>query len=702
LEEEEMSNYLALMVRRLGAAAVAALFTAGHLAWAEQQQTFKLEPVVVTATKTEVKADTIPFTAHSVDRETLDAQPSFFMNNVGELIRDLPGVHVGQYYPWGPPWIHLRGTGYFIGRTVYLVDGLPTWSFMSTTLSPNDIERVDVVLGPSSALYGANASGGAVNFVTRSGKKGMGAKGQIAYGSNNTIRPHVSVGDKVDNWRYYLSYSGDYSDGYKMKPVEDALELWSLGKKQYLKEASLEDNSYETSYAAGKADWANQHGTKLSMAVNYARRYLYGGQSNLILDDTGSQAINTFKAETPLGGIGKIRLSGAFQYYDHPQIYNGGLSLSGGKVVLNSNVAQRREWEVRRLPVELQSDWYLLSNNILTAGVFWSREDETRNDVFPLTGKTSLFKVTTDQTAFYLQDQMLFFDDRLSLVAGLRYDRWKYHNIFDSASNPTTPPDVSKETWTYRGGAKYRFNENFALRSSIGTAYWPGLPLWFFQNIKSGNTWREANPNLEPEKTWMADLGLEIDLPRFGTSIGITGYYGKIDDMVSYRYDENPAVPGGSIVRTRNLGGAEIYGVETSLKQRIIDKLWFMGSLTLNHSEIIDDPVNGGHQLRNAPDYWGSLGLRYLNPDIVNADLLFRFSDDRYYDDENTELPFFHMRSYETLDLRVWRDWRLADKWIMTTSISGVNLFDKYYETEIVYVNPGRYIEGMVGFRYLF
>ncbi len=669
---------------------------------AEEQGTFKLEPVVVTATKTEAKADTIPFTTHSVERETLDTQPSFFMNNVGELIRDLPGVHVGQYYPWGPPWIHLRGTGYFIGRTVYLVDGLPIWSFMSTTLNPNDIERADILLGPSSALYGANASGGAVNFITRSGTKGMGAKGQIAYGSNNTIKPHASVGDAMDKWRYYLSYSGDYSDGYKMKPVEDALQLWSLGKKQYLKEASLEDNKYETSHATGKADWAKEHGTKFSVAVNYAQRYLYGGQTNLILDDKGSQAISTLKGETPIGTIGKVKLSGALQYYDHPQLYNGGLSLSGGQVVLNPTAVQRREWEVRRIPVELQTDWYLGSKNTLTAGVFWSREDETRDDTFVVTKKTALYKVTTDQSAFYLQDQMLFLDDRLSLVAGLRYDYWKYHDIFDSGSDPSSPDAVTKDTWTYRGGAKYRFNENLAVRSSIGTAYWPGTALWFFQNTKTGNTWREANPDLKPEKTWMADLGLEIDLPRFGTSIGLTGYYGKIEDMVSYRYDENPLVPGGSIIRSQNLGGAEIYGMETSLKQRIINNLWFMGSLTLNHSEIIDDPVNGGHQLRNAPDYWGSLGLRYLNADIVNADLLFRFSDERYYDDENTELPFFHMRAYETLDLRVWRDWRLADKWIMTTSISGVNLFDKYYETEIVYVNPGRYIEGMVGFRYLF
>ncbi len=82
------------------------------------------------------------------------------MSNFGELIRDVPGVHVAQYYPWGPPWVHLRGTGYFIGRTVFLVDGIPVTPFLSQTINNMDIERVDVILGPSSALYGANSSPG--------------------------------------------------------------------------------------------------------------------------------------------------------------------------------------------------------------------------------------------------------------------------------------------------------------------------------------------------------------------------------------------------------------------------------------------------------------------------------------------------------------------------------------------------------------
>lgn len=664
--------------------------------------TLELEPVTVTATKTTVDEDTVPFTYHGVNREELDEQPSFSMNNVGELIRDLPGVHVGQYYPWGPPWIHLRGTGYFIGRTVYLVDGLPIWSFMATTLNPHDIERADVLLGPSSALYGANASGGAVNYITRGGQKDMGAMAELAYGSNNTFRPHVSAGDQNGNLSYYLSYSGDYSDGYAMKPLDGMVELWNLGKKQYLTDASLEDNEYRNSHLSGRVDYHTEDGFRAWVGINYAKRYLYGGQENLILDDDGDQAISTAGFEIPIGGIGRVKLTGAYQYYDHPQQYNQGLSLKNGELVLDSSETYRRDWTVKRTPVELQTDFFLGAHNILTAGLFWSREEEKRHDRYAATGSVSDYEVTTDQVAFYLQDQILLMDDRLSIVAGLRYDDWEFHDIYVTAANPQRPDDVSKDTWTYRGGVKYRINDMAAVRSSIGTAYWPGTPLWFFQTVTTGKTWREANPDLNPEKTWMTDLGLDLVFETSGTSIGVTGYYGEIEDMVSYRYDENPQVEGGSIIRTQNLGGAEIYGVEFSLEQRIMERLFLTAALTLNHSEIVDDPTNEGHQLRNAPDYWGSVGLKYRNPELVNASLLFRFSDDRYYDDENTDLPYFHMDAYETVDVKIWRDWKLTDAISLNTTLSVVNLLDEEYETEIVYVNPGRYVEGMVGVRYVF
>ncbi|OQX27520.1 MAG: hypothetical protein BWK80_04795 [Desulfobacteraceae bacterium IS3] len=669
----------------------------------EQNEIHKMEEITVTATKTEVSDDTVPFTSHTVDRETLDTQPDFYMSNVGEIVRDVPGVHVGQYFPWGPPWIHLRGTGYFIGRTIYLVDGLPVASFMASTLNPRDVERADILLGPSSALYGANASGGAVNFITRKGSADMGAKAELSYGSNNTFRPHVSVGDKTEDFAYYLSYSGDYSDGYKMKPVEDMLTLYNLGKKQYITEATPEENDYKNTYLSSKFNWKNSNGTGLWLGVNYTQRYLYGGQTNLILDDYGDQVISTLGFETPLSHWGKVKFTGAYQYYDHPQQYNNGLSVKDNQTVLDSTVIRQYDWSIERFPAEFQTDFYLGKSNILTAGAFWCRESEKRSNYYPATDKTSDSEWTTDQTAFYLQDQMFFMDEKLSVLGGVRYDYWKYFDIFDAGSTNQQPDSVDKDHVTYRGGVKYRINENIALRTSAGTAYWPGTALWFFQNISTGKTQREANPDLKPEKTWMADMGTDIAFPQWGTAFNITAYYGEIKDIVSYRYDENPDLEGGSIIRSQNLGGADIYGLEIGVKQRLFsERLRFTASLTFNHSEITDDPANSGHQLRNAPDYWGSVGLAYMNPEMLNADLLFRFSDDRYYDDENTELPYFHMKSYETLDAKIWRDWKIANNVMLTTSLSAVNIFDREYETEIVYINPGRYIEASAGVKYVF
>jgi iron complex outermembrane recepter protein len=215
-------------------------------------------------------------------------------------------------------------------------------------------------------------------------------------------------------------------------------------------------------------------------------------------------------------------------------------------------------------------------------------------------------------------------------------------------------------------------------------------------------TWREANPNLEPEKTWMVDLGGEFLFKKTGTFFTITPYYGEIKDMVSYRYDVNPAVSGGTIIRSQNLGTAEIYGLELGLEQKLTDTLGLFASLTLNHSRLKDSGANTDHQLRNAPDYWGSLGARYLNPELINAQATFRVSGARYYDDENTDLPYFHMDAYQTVDAKIWKDWKLAPKWILTTGLSGTNLFNQQYASEIVYVDPGLSVQMDVNLKYLF
>jgi iron complex outermembrane receptor protein len=577
---------------------------------------------------------------------------------------------------------------------------------LTNSINNNDIERVDVVMGPSSALYGANASGGVVNIITRQGVKGMEATVSYGYGSNNTNRPHASIGNVVskgDNrFHYYFSYSGDYSDGYKNTPIASTLDIYSKGPG-FLTTATAEDADYSSTYFAGKVGWVGGTGANLTVAYNYANLNVNGGQPNLIPVDSGKQGVGSLRLQVPIKDIMKVTFTLGQQYWDRPAKTNYGISKTTSGLVYNYNRRYSQESKVTRLPVELQSDFNLGKNNILTAGAFYSKEKISSDRNNWVTGAgISESDYKTDQTAFYLQDQTFFFDKRLSIIAGIRYDSWKYYDIYDSASTQQHPEDFSNNTFTYRGGVKYQINNELAIRSSAGTAFYPGLATWYFQNINTGSTRREPNPNLKPEKTWMVDLGLEGKYDSTGTSFSVTPYYGRITDMVSGRYDPHPTLPGVQIIRYSNVGEAEIYGVETQASQRITDHLSAFANLTLNHSYITEDPSNKGNQVTHAPNYTGSIGIKYADPKLFSGTLTFRASDSMFYDSENTRLPYYHMDPYQTLDGKVWRDWKLTDRLTLRTALTVENIFDKEFSPEFIYANPGRTIQGVAGLNYSF
>ncbi len=671
--------------------------------------------IIVTATKTRTLADKLPVTAYTVDRDDIESQPEYGRNNYGELVRNVPGVNVAQAPMTAPPWVNMRGTGYFVGRTLYLLDGLPvatsTTPMLTTTINNNDIERIDILLGASSALYGSNASGGVINIVTRQGRPGMGTHVGTGYGSQNTWRPHAGIGDRMGNFHYYVSYSGDYSDGYKMQPVDQMRALYNSGKKSYIKSASLENNEYRSTHWAANFGWEDENGAGFFVAYNFANLYVGGGQKNAISLDNGNQGVGSVRVYTPIGDFMKITATAGHQFWDRPGKSNKGLSLVGGNLVFDPAKQFASESKLVRIPAELQSDFYFGKSDILTVGVFYSTEKMESEINDWVTGQNkSKSKTTTDQYACYIQNQLFLLNDRLTVLAGLRYDGWRYYDIYDSASDPKDPEGMYKDTVTYRGGIKYKINEVFAVRSSGGTAFWPGASSWFFKNTNAGNTWNEANRNLKPEKTWMVDAGLECKIREWGTSMSITPYYGRITDMILYRYDQHPTLPAVSIVRTRNVGEAEIYGVESVVEQRIFERIFLHVSHTQNHSRIVKDPTpyDGvhpnlkGNQISNAPDYQGSAGIRYFNPAVVNMQATLRYSGQRYYDNDNTDLPCYKMKPFQTVDIKLWRDWTLYESLIVSAAFSCNDVFDETYNSEFIYVNPGRTWQVNVGARYLY
>lgn len=685
-------------------AAITLIFFLSNSAFCQEKHERRLEEIVVTATRIETPSEDLPFRVHLVDRAKIESQPSYYVSNFGELIRDLPGVNVGQYFPFGPPWVHLRGTGYFMGRTLFLVDGVPVSPFLSTVVNNLDIERVEVLLGPSSALYGPNAMGGVLNVITRRGEKGQGSRIDMGFGSRSTFRPHIEVGDRIGGFHGFVSFTGDYSSGYKMNPVDVVWELFKLGKTGWLSYASLDNNDYRNEHYALKFGWETKRGSSISVAYNFQRLYLDGGRPERIWMDDGEQGVANMRFRLRPSDSFGVTFNIGFQHLNRPgpKENRGAIVSQGNLVGWDSTPTTESLWWQKRYPLELQMD-LTYGSNVLTLGGLWLREEEKRETRSRTSGKiTGKTYYTTDNTGIFIQNQRSALDEKLKVLLGLRYDSWRYHDIFDLISTPQRPDSIKKEKFTVRAGLNYRFSDNFVVRASGGTGFWPGLPLWFFQNTRTGSTWREANPNLKPEKTWMVDFGADTKFEGTGTNLSATLYYGRIDDVVSYRYDPHPTLSGVNIVRTENLGGARIYGLELSLEQRIAQGLKGFLSLTLNRSRIVDDPEKRGNELRNSPNYSGSLGLIYTNPRLINGRVSLRFCDDRYYDDENTPLPYYHMKPYATLDMKIWRDFELRKNVTLSLSLSGENLTNRRYETEFIWIHPGRSLMGNASLRYIF
>ncbi|MCX7857773.1 MAG: TonB-dependent receptor [Deltaproteobacteria bacterium] len=695
-------------MKKVLASTVLFIFFFAHISLtlgAEPKEPVRLEEVVVTATKTSLPLSQVPASLHVIDQKEIEIQPNYYVSNYGELIKDLPGVHAGQYFPWGPPWVHLRGTGYFIGRTGFLVDGVPVTPFLSTVVNNHDLKRTEVLLGPSSAVYGANAMGGVVNLITKTGEDIKGMKIEMGYGSRNTFRPHIELGDKRQNVNFYFSYSGDYSDGYRMNPLPVVWRLYKYGKTGWLSYASLKRNDYENSHYAFKLGWDNEKGEGFWLGYNLQRLFLDGGRPNRVWLRNGEQGIGNIRFYKNIEDYAKLTLTMGYQHLDRPGPYDnrGAIIQAGNLVGWNHSPTTASMWKQKRYPFEAQLDISLRKNSIFTLGLFWMRDKEKRWVESRITkAVNSESEYTTDQWAIYIQNQSSFLDDRLNILLGIRHDEWKYHDIFDLLSTPQHPDSISKERTTFRGGLRYKFSDSLSVKASAGTGFWPGLPVWLFQNTRTGSTWREANPGLKPEKTWMVDGGFELNLSRYGTYLSLCGYYGEISDAVSYRYDPHPTIQGVNIVRTLNLAGARIRGLELGIDQRLNEQIKLFLSFTLNDSEITKDPTLKGNELRNSPDYWGTVGFLYTNPKLINGRLALRFSDERYYDDENTPLPYYHMRKYAVLDAKIWKDFKIGKSKVLTLSLSGENLNNQKYETEFVYIHPGRSIQFNAALKYNF
>lgn len=192
----------------------------GGYAQITEEDFFKIEEsIVVAATKQKQTVSEAPATVYVIDQKTLRI---LSFSELNQVLRFIPGVDV-----YDPDFFLFGGQRGFVGAfdtTLVLLDGvemnnnIASESFISHNYPLFHVKRIEVIQGPASALYGANAVGGIINLVTYDEEEINGIKASVKFGSYNTLSSSALLGGKVGEFRYkvfgrvYLTDGPNYYD----------------------------------------------------------------------------------------------------------------------------------------------------------------------------------------------------------------------------------------------------------------------------------------------------------------------------------------------------------------------------------------------------------------------------------------------------------------------------------------------------------
>ena len=203
-------------ITRLGLASLVIL--SAICTYAEKDKVFDLGEMVVTASKNKEQAMDATSTISVIDEAEIEASNADY---VMDVIGTLPGVYIRKNNIYGRQDIEIRGLGSNARRIGVLVDGRPEKMSLfgctvAQTLPLSNVERIEVIRGPESVLYGTDAMGGVVNIITkRMVDPGYYTSGSFMYGSYNTWHALLRQGGNTGTFDYYATYDHKQTDGHR-------------------------------------------------------------------------------------------------------------------------------------------------------------------------------------------------------------------------------------------------------------------------------------------------------------------------------------------------------------------------------------------------------------------------------------------------------------------------------------------------------
>jgi vitamin B12 transporter len=557
----------ALTLAALGAAAAA-------------QEVKKVDPVVVTATKIEEPLEQLGSAVTVIGEDELR---SYDYTALGDALRRVPGVEITQSGSYGKTTsIRIRGAN--PNQVQVLVDGvrvksptLGTAELADITL--DQIERIEIVRGPQSTLYGADAIGGVVNIITKRGRGPFSLYGSAEGGNYGTHRERAGFSGSAGPFDYSLGGSWFESNG---QFPNDGTEQRSLVGQIGLSLPYDGRIGLTTRYNRNKTELPFDGLTPLRFSPFF------------VLDPNASQDSETLTLslqweQRPVEWFeARARYGQYWNWQDFRDPFTPEDTASGNVDSFTGNF--RSQVNVKRREAEVLTAWHAGKWNTLTLAAE-QRWEEAENTSFTA-GVRERFRADQDTFSWFIQDELRLFD-RVVLSGGRRWDN---HSEFGSAT-------------TYRASGLVLIKETDSkVRGSWAQGFRaPTLNDLFFPDSTGGLCPPFGNPNLKPERSESWDAGVDQNLFKRRVRLGVTYFHNEFEDLITtVTVPPTPAgVAAGFEVcfQSGNVGRARSEGVEFSSEFEPWDWLLFAVNYTFTDAE---NTVTGGELPGFARHRWNA------------------------------------------------------------------------------------------------
>lgn len=500
-----------------------------------QSRLEQLPDIVITADRTPESISSTGSAISVISGETLATNSQ---TSVADALRTVPGLMVTQTGgPAGATGVMLRGAN--TGQTLVLIDGIrvmdPTGTaadFNFAALAPGMIDRVEVLRGPQSALYGSDAMGGVINIITKKGSGPAQFNLRTEAGSYGTISTTASMAGATGPWSYAFAGTAAHSDGFS-----------SYGYRVPAIEAkfpNLERDPFNRIGGSARIGYDAGEGVRFDAGISST--FTRGGYDAGFgaFPDTpsiSSQVLRQVWAKATIDSLGGMLTQSISTFATQTvRSYN---DVSYGADQTPANTYQTiTDYIGNSVGAEYQGTLRMGQAGSVTYGARTQHETAglASTDISPFPSPRIAGLQAKQDTNSVFALWKLPVGERLTVSLGGRVD-----DVVDVSAFAT-----------WRATAAYNISETGTkLRASAGTG--AKAPSLYQLYSPYGNT------SLKPEESIGYDAGIDQTLFNGRVTLSLTGFYNKFNNLIDFTFDSTPTQPYGHYV---NVASAETYGLE--------------------------------------------------------------------------------------------------------------------------------------------